>query len=204
MLSTGLKNSILILLIILIFHVFLTNRLKEHFTQQPIKKEPIIDKISFADDPLSPISTVNDGVCDMEAETVKTIELPVKEQPVTKNEIFKSWFGNDLVGDESQNGNLDKFFQAEMDIEKELEEATKCPIPDSKGLPESSTCDMSYEKIPANLLGNKEVKANCELPQVKKNMLIINEYEDENHMNGGKLFMNLSAYNEEDYPYEAL
>jgi hypothetical protein len=46
---------------------------------------------------------------------------------------------------------------------------------------------------------DKNIRANCDLIQDKKNMFIINEYHDENEMNDGKLSETLNAFDKYDF-----
>jgi hypothetical protein len=134
---------------------------------------------------------------------------PANDKPVTQKDIYDTWFGsgNDTTTKETidNNEDLDKFFTGEIDIKKEIETATKCVIPvRDTALPKSSTCDPNFDKLPQEYLIPKEVKANCNIPQDKKGIMILNEYENENIMNGGKLFMNLEAYDQQDSSFATL
>lgn len=193
MLSTGIKNSILILLIILIFHFLLKNMLlpykHESFHQpQQHKCPPEPQKLNV------PSAAETDDKTSVPA----TVLEPEKQ---TKSDIYNSWFGEDMSDPDS---NLDKFFEGELDIKAEASKAAKCPIPvKSPELPLSSTCDVNFEKLPVDVV-SKRVKANCNLPQDKKRQMVLAEYEDESTMNGGKLFMDLDAYDREDVHFATL
>lgn len=172
MLSTGIKNFILIILIILIFHFLIKNVLlskKEHYSTK------------------CDVKSSNDG-----GET--------QSEPATTKDTYDAWFGPDQV----KSDDIDKYFKGETDVKKEAEKAAQCPIPvKDLELPLSSTCDVNFEKLPSDVL-KKDVKANCNLQQDKKNIMILNEYENESVLNGGKLFMNLDAYDNLDSMFAPL
>lgn len=130
-------------------------------------------------------------------------EAGVGSDKLSTADVYNSWFGEDMAAS-ADASTLDKFFEGEMDIKAEASNAAKCPIPvKSPELPLSSTCDVNFEKLPADVL-NKRVKANCNLTQDKKHQMVLAEYEDENTMNGGKLFMDLDAYDREDVAFASL
>jgi len=128
---------------------------------------------------------------DKDKNAPKPVNVEQNDKPRTEKEIYDSWFSEDTQS--TDDASLDKYFEGEMDIKKEIEQTTKCPIPvtDPK-LPLSSTCDVNFEKVPQNVM-HKDIKADCNIKQ-DKSVMIISEYENENNMNGGKLYMNLSAF----------
>ena len=69
-------------------------------------------------------------------------------------------------------------------------------------LPLSTTCSTKISDLKTDKSLEKKVIADCNLPQDKKNIMILNEYENENSMNGGSLYGNLGAYDEFDLNYE--
>lgn len=177
MLSTGIKNSFLIVTIILIFHFLIKNvmltRKHENF------KCLVNDDVEKTQD------------TDKDKDAPKPVNLEQIDKPRTEKEIYDSWFSDDTQLEDD--ASLDKYFEGELDIKKEIEQATKCPLPvtDPK-LPLSSTCDVNFEKVPQNVM-YKDIKADCNIKQ-DKSVMIISEYENENNMNGGKLYMDLSAF----------
>jgi hypothetical protein len=203
MLSTGIKNSILILLIILIFHFLIKNMMLSHKNEsfaQPssadIKcKTPEVKKLDV------PSSAESDSL----AQSLPANVSDKVSDKASTADVYNSWFGEDnLAGGSSSDADLDKFFEGEMDIKAEAVKAAQCPIPvKSPELPLSSTCDVNFEKLPADVV-SKRVKANCNLPQDKKRQMVLAEYENENTMNGGKLFMDLEAYDREDVAFATL
>ena len=71
-------------------------------------------------------------------------------------------------------------------------------------MPMSTTCDPVFDKMNLAEATAKNIKANCNLPQDKKGMMVLTEYENENPMSGGKLFLNLDAYDRDDMAYAPL
>jgi hypothetical protein len=64
--------------------------------------------------------------------------------------------------------------------------------------PLSTTCDPNTQNMSK---GDKVIKSDCDLLQDKKQLLILNEYENENSMNGGSLFGGLNAFDAFDTTY---
>lgn len=190
MLSTGLKNSILILLIILIFHFLIKNVLlanKETYQSPP--------------QPSTSMNTMPEKEKGGNDTNVPVVAAATAATTVSsKKETYDSWFGTDNTNTTSDDI-LDSFFKSDVDMKAEAEAAAKCPLPPKNGdLPMSTTCDIDIVKLPADF-DRKEIRANCNIVQDKKNVMILNEYENENGMNGGKLFMNLDAYDGFDSSY---
>lgn len=198
MLSTGIKNSILILLIVLIFHFLIKNFLlntntnslkKEYFSENDIeencKTENTI-KIPEA------VNAVDDIIHEQIISTPETT-CNFEKEGMSKNDIFASWFENENK-QQNNDAELDKYFAGELDMSKELEKAAKCPLPirDTE-LPQTSTCDLKTETIPIDVF-HKNIKTSTPNQNSKMGMML-KEYENENIMNGGKLFMDLAAYN---------
>ena len=73
---------------------------------------------------------------------------------------------------------------------------------DNHQLPLSTTCSTKISDLKTTPSLEKRVIADCNLPQDKKNIMILNEYENENSMNGGLLYGNLGAYDEFELNYE--
>lgn len=193
MLSTGIKNSILIVLIILILHFFIKNVLltKREDFGAPVSQPKCAPESSSSSANASAVKPANDR-SDVESE----------------KDVYNAWFGGEVQSEKQDAGStedLDKFFTGEIDIKKEIEEATKCVVPQQDPmLPKSSTCDPNLDKIPPEYAIKKDVRANCNIVQDKKGIMILNEYENENIMNGGALFMNLEAYDQTDSMFAPL
>jgi len=237
MLSIGIKNSILVILIILIIHVFLKNLILDRGgsnienTKQEKEKFTIASQSTLNpfDDQASKnlsISKYNDvagvdrygkpqtkeDVC--RDTTIKDSQLKDLEQEemmeyVTKGDLSKNSSQNQkkqMMDDDD----LDKYFKDNIVSESvaELEHkfdtgADVCKFKaDNHQLPLSTTCSTKISDLKTNPSLEKRVVADCNLPQDKKNIMILNEYENENTMNGGLLYGNLEAYDEFDLNYE--
>ena len=64
-------------------------------------------------------------------------------------------------------------------------------------LQQDTTCKVNLNNKENDI--NKKIKANCDIIQDKKDFLILNEYEDENPMNSGKINESLSAFDKYDF-----
>ena len=182
MFSTGLKNFILIFIIILIFHFLIKKALLS-------RREGYVCKPHTVESSTTPAP--------------KPVEDQTKSAPKSTNDIYDMWFGE--AGGGQADKSLDSFFKEELDMSKEAEEAAKCKIRPGSDLtkPISTTCDPPFD-MDTSSDDTKALKANCNLSQDKKGMMLLNEYENENTMNGGKLFLNLDAYDRDDYMYAPL
>jgi hypothetical protein len=67
---------------------------------------------------------------------------------------------------------------------------------DNNQLPLSTTCDPKIQTL--SLADEMKVISDCELPQDKKHYTLLKEYAEEKPQNGGLLYGNISAYDEED------
>lgn len=188
MLSLGIKNAILVLLIILILHVLIKNALIDAESRTtPKKTEPTkVIKEPFK----APVSTL-----DLEANKVAPIKAPECPAPEKKEddnaELLKYVYGEDA--DQTDISTFFKGLDITRDVEKEINTKLKCPVlkSDDNTLPLSTTCDPKLQNMATTLA--QDVKADCNLEQNLQTMLI-KEYNNENAMNGGDLYGNLSAY----------
>ena len=201
MFSTGLKNFILILIIILIFHVLIKKALLS-------RREGFVcaaDKTDTTSSPGSPGAIA----------PPKPTEEKTATAPKSTKDIYDMWFGE--AGGGPAASSLDGFFKEDLDMSKEAAEAAKCKVSDvgidseilattqqGGAMPMSTTCDPVFDKIHLAEATAKSIKANCNLPQDKKGMMVLTEYENENPMSGGKLFLNLDAYDRDDMAYAPL
>jgi hypothetical protein len=198
MFSTGLKNFILILSIILIFHVLIKKALLS-------RREGFVcaaDK-TIASGPISnPV-------------TPTPVEEKTSTAPKSTKDIYDMWFGE--AGGGQAASSLDGFFKEDLDMSKEAAKAAECKVSDMAGgdmplsttrqggeMPLSTTCDPVFDKMTLTEATAKSIKANCNLPQDKRGMMVLTEYENENPMSGGKLFLNLDAYDRDDLAYAPL
>jgi hypothetical protein len=180
MLSLGIKNAILVLLIILILHVLIKNALMETNVQTPTKKLEDFKPVSPLDPELNKVAPV------------KVPECPAPEKKEDDNaELLKYVYGDDA--DQADIATFFKGLDVTRDVEKEINSKLKCPVlkSDDNSLPLSTTCDPKLQNMATTLA--QEVKADCNLEQNLQTMLI-KEYKNENSMNGGDLYGNLSAY----------
>ena len=191
-LAIGIKNSILVLLIILIVHFLIKNALLERKkSQQPTAVVPkqqasVETKEHFKQD-LTPASI----------DDLKPIVPPIVEncKEETDDELYKYVYG-DVASRQSDKLAIDDYFKG-MDVTQDVEESIqtkmKCEsarVVDDITMPVSTTCDPSLQQ-PKSL--DKAVKADCGLDQTLPVMLL-NEYDNESSMNGGDLYGNLSAF----------
>lgn len=212
MLSIGLKNSILVILIILIIHFIIKNMILE----KRGTTAPIIDaektKAGYHP-PYSPEKfTNNKSVDGMGGGSVNISENP-QDMCINKTRnddaLLKKYQEDELMrfvamGDSNESASLDNYFK---DISSEVKDKESCLESnvckfkaDNQQLPLSSTCDADIQKLP--LVDGKKIRANCDLNQDKKNIMILTEYEAENDMNGGKLFGVLDAFDNYDLNYQ--
>lgn len=196
MLSIGIKNSILVLLIVLILHFLLKNLILERkpsVPQETAKRlEPYQNK-----DPTDTRQISKEEAC-------RNVRLDdVQKKKLEQEEMMRYV----AMGDESEDKTLDKYFRDNIvsdevkDLEKSLQENTACKYKeDDKHLPVTTTCNAEVQSLA--VANNMKVRADCNLKQDKKNIMILTEYEDEKDMNGGALFGGLSAFDGFDVNYQ--
>lgn len=191
MFSTGLKNFILILIIILIFHVLIKKALLSRREGFVCAATGATAEKTGADGPLA----------------AAPVEEKTASAPKSTKDIYDMWFGE--AGGGAAASSLDGFFKEDLDMSKEAAEAAKCklsgevPLGGEMAMPVSTTCDPVFDKNIGEATA-KNIKANCNLPQDKRGMMVLTEYENENPMSGGKLFLNLDAYDRDDMAYAPL
>jgi hypothetical protein len=172
MLSIGIKNAILFLLIILILHFLLKNIL--------LDKKP--DKSNL---PSRSIHSLNESS-----------EPSQPRQPIEYNNYFETFKNGDCSSNDENKKMLD--YLNEESIIKDCNKQQACPFPsrdDDSRLEVSGACDMDLKPQPAETL---KVKADCHLLQDKKNFTVIKEYENEKGINGGKLYDDIGAFDSYD------
>ena len=211
MLSTGIKNAILVLLIILILHFLIKNALfesrkmkKERFSQEqenePSRKhiipEIVDQKQVVQDQKLDKKEDTKEVVQSKELFTesddkkVCTSPFPVQEND--NDELLKFVYGDDKDGEGI--ASYFKGLDVTKDVKGKIDDKISCKIlkTDDQSLPVSTTCDPGIQKINFDS-SNKKVRADCDINQTIP-LLLLKEYEDESSMNGGELYGNLSAY----------
>jgi hypothetical protein len=196
MLSIGIKNSILVLLIVLILHFLLKNLILE---RKPIALQETKKVESFHSVPETTPTAVlsKDDIC-------RNVRLSDAQKKKLEQEEMMRYVA---MGDDDNGKNLDKFFQDNIvsndvkELESRLESDNVCKFKaDNQQLPMSSTCNAEIQQLP--LANDMRIKADCNLKQDKKNIMILTEYEDEKDMNGGTLFGGLSAFDNFDVEYQ--
>ena len=183
MLAIGIKNSILVLLIILILHFLIKNTLVDRASklQKSAVKPP--SKETFKGN-----ETVK--------EECNPAPAPPRNSEAEKEELLKYVFGDDNKK-EDDNDDLRAFFggnDVTRDVQGELaKRQPECQAPkkDDNALPLSDTCDPGIMSIKDD--AHKPVSADCDLPQ-KMGVMLLKEYENENAMNGGKLYGGLDGF----------
>lgn len=217
MLSLGLKNSILVLLIILILHFLIKNALLEKQTKEKARSqksssvvqekftEPAKASESPSSAPASASASAPSTKPPLQKDDVKKEEAVEHfSQKKSEEELFKFVFEDDGVGDEGDKG-LEKYFKG-MDVTAEIKAAIDkkmaCnPVESQDPLfPTSTTCDPQLNPVSLDDL-NKKVKAECDLPQ-NIPFMRLKEYENESSMNGGALYGDLSALDSFASQYE--
>lgn len=198
MLAIGIKNSILVLLIILILHFLIKNTIFDKNSKNPKKpqaKSTDIEQIHITAVPK--VEIVPPKVETFKDDAPSCAPAPPRNTDVEKEELLKFVFGAEAPGTSSED-ELGKYFKGDdvtSDVEGELaKRKPTCPVvkKDDMNLPLTTTCDPQIQRL--NLLAEKSVKADCNLKQDKKDVMILKEYDDENSMSGGQLYGGLSAF----------
>jgi hypothetical protein len=192
MLSIGIKNAILIILIILIIHfaikqIIMTKEDRAEIT--PEKKEkftadilPYATQASNTQEPKCMPQSPNDN---LESE---------------KDNLLKFVFGDNVP---KGSKGLDDFFK---DYSNQI---SQCDKPyevcnnkksDDHTVPLQSTCDPKIQELP---LTPEFAKAK-EVCNTKRDLMILNEYKNENPMNGGALYGDINAFDDFDQSYSQL
>ncbi len=211
MLSIGLKNSILVILIILIIHFIIKNMILDKNGSSRPSIESENSKASYHP-PYAPEKFTNDRsnerITNDKVLNISETEI-CKTKPRDDDALLKKYQEDEMMrfvamGDSSESKSLDTYFK---DISSEVKDKESCIESnvckfkaDNQQLPLSTTCDADVQKLP--LVEGKKIRANCDLNQDKKNIMILTEYEDEKDMNGGKLFGVLDAFDNYDLNYQ--
>lgn len=207
LLSLGIKNSILVILIVLILHVLIKNAIIDKTLRT--KREGFVDNRTVDKDK----ATVPVPAPSLATESIPAVVDAVEDQEQkpdckgSKGEVDANASEAELLkfvyGDDENGGDLAAFFKGNdvtADVKGEIEKKMSCPVKkmDDNSLPLSTTCDPKFDKLPST---EKKVRFDCDLPQNISNMRL-KEYEDENAMNGGALYGNLSAYDDDALNFE--
>ena len=189
MLSIGIKNSILVILIVLIIHFILKNIILERSPKIP--KEPFLVSA-----PLKSHDIEVSEKCDVKPREDDTMIKKLQEEELMR---FVA------MGDDSDSKSLDNFFRDNIvtsGVQEPSCDKDVCRFKaDNQQLPLSTTCNSDVQKLQDS--DAKRIKGECNLTQDKKNVMILTEYENENDMNGGKLFGVLDPFDSYDMNYQA-
>jgi hypothetical protein len=185
MLAIGIKNSILVFLIVMILHFLIKNTLMDKVAKVP--KVPKVQQETFK---------VQSDI-KVPEKTSACAPAPPKNEEEEKEELLKYVFGDSGSGSNEGADGLGDFFKGKdvtQDLEGEL--AKRKPVCDTKktddqNLPLSTTCDPGIMSLKP--LDNMSVKADCDIKQ-KVPLMTLKEYDNESTMNGGKLYGGLDGY----------
>ena len=194
-LAIVIKNTILVILIILIGHFLVKNFILDKKSRNPSYKEepnkdlggslvpikheltpsPIVpeNETPIAKPSSDPVSLIQGGLDKAKEELLKFID---------GDDDIEGYFGNDTVLGTQPTDNCKPKVQDNM-------------------FPLSTTCNPDIQSLTNT---DKDIKANCNLNQTKKNIMVINEYNDESTMNGGALYGGLSAFDSFDNNYQSI
>ena len=181
LLSVGIKNAILVLLIILIAHFLIKSvlvdknpKILQEFVTDPIKPDTSSIPYPFQ-------NTKQDNICNNET------QKNYQRDEQTRNELLEFVYGDD-------DKELNTYFQNDLvsrdvkDLEQKIATQGKtCLKPDDSRLPLSTTCDDKIQTLDFKP-NNMPVKADCDLLQNKRDFMILKEYQDDNVMNSGLLY----------------
>lgn len=188
------KNTILVVLIILIGHFMVKNFLldKKHKTlPTPTKTTPtdpnkdiggalVPVKNDLAPSPILPESET--PIAKPSSDAVQTIQGGLDK---AKEELLK------FIDDEDDDDTVDRYFSKDATLPPQPTDNCKVKVLDTM-LPLSTTCDQTIQSMPKN---DKAIKTGTEgVSNPNKNIVMLKEYENESTMNGGELFGGLSAY----------
>ena len=192
--ATGIKNTILVFLLILIFHFLIKNALLDKRMKQVPSTIEKYENTLPTTIPIRPSYTMNAeqmqerGVVGSSSGSVGSVE-DNKIDPKTNNTVCESGpqaevdddlytfvYGDDAKADASQTQNLSdsdiaKYFtglDVTRDIEKNIEENMKCVAltrKDDLTMPVSTTCDAALKSDGMLAADSKQVKANCNISQ---------------------------------------
>lgn len=210
------KNTLLLVLIILIGHFMIKNVLvdKKGVSKSslpaipaatPNKTNDLLNNNICVEQPKQEMqqNTNKQHVIGNNAEVLPEIHAPIPSQDAlpkieggldkAKEELLK------FIDDEDEDeGVMEKYFESKN---SHVPSDNCKPKEIDNRFPLSTTCDPNLQKLPGT---DKTIKANCNLNQDKRNVMIVKEYENENSMNGGELYGGLHAYDSFDHSFQEL
>lgn len=185
-LALAIKNTILVVLIILIVHFMVKNVLLE----KPQSK------------PAQPVSSVPTPALEPEPLPVKNADIPPSKPSSdevrggldkAKEELLK------FVSDDDED--LDKFFTKCTTTTPKSSDNETCKS--HPPFPLSTTCDPAIQKLPSSTpQATLCAKKTTDTQESKKKVMILQEYDNENSMNGGDLYGGLKAFDMFDDNYQ--
>jgi hypothetical protein len=199
------KNTILVVLIILIGHFMVKNFLLEKRPRLPAHKT-------------EPNKGLGGALIPVKMDITPSPILPENETPIAKpssEALFGIQGGLDkakeellkFIDDEDED-NVERFFGSDTTLGSQPTDNCKPKCQDNM-FPLSTTCDPSMQTLQTTNSTNsmqavldKPVKANCNLSQNQKSVIMLNEYDNESTMNGGELFGGLSAFDSFDNNFQ--
>jgi hypothetical protein len=202
MLGIGIKNAILFILIILIFHFVIKNMLIDR-TNTSTYASSIKNTIITQESPLGIQATKENfqaASCpdypkppEFNEDSSKSKCLPNTDSASSdKDNLMKFVFGDDTVAKDSKD--LDVFFPKDAaSCDKPYNE---CKLKDDNHTPLPSSCSIDFQ-LPAPTDAKKK-----EICNTKKQLMIVNEYENEKPENGGTLFGGISAFDNYDLNFQ--
>lgn len=203
------KNTLLLVLIILIGHFMIKNILmdKKPSTQPVATAKPSeaafmnyiqqSQKTKKESEPKKqelPIGNNTDDLTEVHFPIPSKDDLPKVQGGLdkAKEELLK------FIDDDDEEGVIEKYFDSKTGPVP----SDNCKPKESDNMfPLSTTCDPNLQTLPST---DKNVKANCNLNQDKKNVMILKEYENESSMNGGTLYGGLNAFDTFDHSFQEL
>lgn len=196
-----LKNTILVILIILIGHFMVKNYLLDRHVKSSIK--------SLAKE-TKPNTDVGGALVPIKTELALSPIVPENETPIAKP-------SSDAMGtiqggldkakeellkfiDDDEEDNVDRYFSKDTTLPPQPTDNCKVKVDDSL-LPLSSTCDQAIQSMPRNdMVAKTNTTTTTHSPQ--KNVVFLKEYENESTMNGGELFGGLTAFDAFDNNFQ--
>lgn len=206
MLGIGISNALMFIVIILIFHFVIKNMIidRENTTTyaQSIKSTVVTQESSGS----AAITALPIGVKELfqatcpdfpkppefNEDSTKSKCLPNNDSASSeKDDLMKFVFGDGPAKRDS--ADLDVYFKNEPSCDKPYKE---CALKDDNHTPLPSSCSIDFN-LPANTdMKKKDICNN------KKQLMVVNEYENEKPENGGTLFGGISAFDGYDLSFQ--
>lgn len=193
------KNIILFILVVLIGHFLVKNFLIDKDTTSTSQSKTVFPQVLQGKDTKNAKDTKDTN------QSLPTLVKDATEPIISKPE-------NEVEGLDKAKEELLKFVDEEDGdhINKYFKETTPVPTDDCKSktqtsqFPLSTTCDPDIQNV-QNVNTKKDLaKKPKDCTLIRKNILVLNEYDNENVMNGGELFNGLSAFDTFDNQFQLL